>query len=39
MSDYKLKTHMFVIDMGEYDIVLGVEWFFTLGLVTIVKLL
>lgn len=31
---YHLKTHMFSIDMGGCDIVLGVEWLYTLGPVT-----
>ena len=31
MGDYTLKIHMFYISMGGYDIVLGVEWFHTLG--------
>jgi hypothetical protein len=35
MGHYQLKTHIFSIDMGGCDIVLGVEWLCTLGLVTI----
>jgi hypothetical protein len=31
ISDYHLKSHMFAIDMGGCDIVLGVEWIRTLG--------
>jgi hypothetical protein len=31
IGDYHLKSHMFAIDMGSYDIVLGVEWLRTLG--------
>ena len=34
LDDYHLKTHMFAIDMGGCDVVLGVEWLHTLGLVT-----
>ena len=34
MGDYHLKTHMFVIDMGGCDIVLGAEWVCTLGPIT-----
>ena len=34
MEDYHLKTHMFVIEMCGCDIVLGVEWFRTLGHIT-----
>ena len=34
MGDYHLKTHMFTINMGDYDIVLGVEWLHTLGPMT-----
>ena len=34
LGDYHLKTHMFSIDMGRYDIVLVVEWLCTLGLPT-----
>jgi hypothetical protein len=34
MGDYHLKTHMFSISMGGCDIVLGVEWIHTLGLIT-----
>jgi hypothetical protein len=30
MGDYNLKTHMFSIFMDRCDIVLGVEWIFTL---------
>jgi hypothetical protein len=31
IGDYHLKSHMFSIDMGGCDIVLGVEWLRTLG--------
>lgn len=31
MGDYHLKTRMFAIDMGGFDIVLGVEWIRILG--------
>jgi hypothetical protein len=31
IGDYHLKSHMFYIDMGDCDIVLGVEWLKTLG--------
>jgi hypothetical protein len=31
IGDYHLKSHMFSIDMGNCDIVLGVEWLRTLG--------
>jgi hypothetical protein len=31
IGQYHLKFHMFAIDMGGYDIVLGVEWLRTLG--------
>ena len=34
MGDYNLKTHMFAINMGGCDIVLGVEWLRTLGPIT-----
>jgi hypothetical protein len=34
MGDYQLKTHIFAIDMGDCEIMLGVEWICTLGLVT-----
>jgi hypothetical protein len=34
MGDYHLKTHMFAIDMGGCDIVLGAEWLCTLGQIT-----
>jgi hypothetical protein len=34
MGNYNLKTHMFSISMGGCDIVLGVEWILTLGLIT-----
>eukprot|EP00253_Pinus_taeda_P007083 PITA_07083 len=34
MGDYQLKTHMFSIHMGGYDIVLGVDWLHTLGPIT-----
>jgi len=31
IGEYHLKTHMFSIEMGGCDIVLGVEWIRTLG--------
>jgi hypothetical protein len=31
IGQYNLKSHMFTIDMGGCDIVLGVEWLHTLG--------
>jgi hypothetical protein len=31
IGDYHLKSHMFAIDMGGCDIVLGAEWIRTLG--------
>jgi hypothetical protein len=31
INDYHLKSHMFSIDMGGCDIVLGVYWLRTLG--------
>jgi hypothetical protein len=31
IGDYHLKSHMFPIGMGGFDIVLGVEWIRTLG--------
>jgi hypothetical protein len=31
IGDYHLKSHMFAIDMGGCDIVLGVDWIRTLG--------
>jgi hypothetical protein len=31
IGDYHLKSHMFVIDMGWCDIVLGADWLRTLG--------
>jgi hypothetical protein len=31
IGQYNLKSHMFSIDMGGCDIVLGVEWLCTLG--------
>ena len=34
MADYHLNTHMFSINMGRCDIVLGVEWLRTLGPIT-----
>ena len=34
MGYYHLKTHMFAINMGGCDIVLGVEWLRTLGPIT-----
>jgi hypothetical protein len=35
IGQYHLKSHMFVIDMGGCDIVLGVEWLCTLSSITI----
>jgi hypothetical protein len=34
IGQYNLKYHMFVIGMGGFDIVLGVEWLHTLGPIT-----
>jgi hypothetical protein len=34
IGDYSLKSHMFSIEMGGCDIVLGVEWLQTLGPIT-----
>jgi hypothetical protein len=34
IGHYNLKSHMFSIDMGGCDIVLGVEWLHTLGPIT-----
>ena len=34
MGDYQLKTHMFAINMGGCEIVLGAEWLRTLGPIT-----
>jgi hypothetical protein len=34
IGQYNLKSHMFSIDMGGCDIVLGVEWLHTLGPIT-----
>eukprot|EP00253_Pinus_taeda_P004829 PITA_04829 len=34
MGDYQLKTHMFSINMGVCDIVLGADWLRTLGPIT-----
>ena len=34
MGDYRLKIHMFAIDMEGCDIVLGGTWLRTLGLIT-----
>jgi hypothetical protein len=34
MGDYSLKPHMFSIEMGGPNIILGVEWLQTLGLIT-----
>jgi hypothetical protein len=31
IGDYHMKSHMFAIDMGDCDIVLGVDWLRTLG--------
>jgi hypothetical protein len=31
IGDYHLKSHMFAIDMGGCDIVLGADWLSTLG--------
>jgi hypothetical protein len=33
IGDYHLKSHMFAIDMGDCDIVLGADWLRTLGLI------
>jgi hypothetical protein len=33
IGDYHLKSHMFSIDMGGCDILLGADWLRTLGLV------
>jgi hypothetical protein len=33
IGHYHLKSHMFFVDMGGCDIVLGVEWLRTLGLI------
>lgn len=35
MGDYNLEAHMFAIDIGGGDIVLGAKWLTTLGIVTI----
>ena len=35
IGEYELKSHMFSIDMGVCDIVLGAEWLRTLGHVTL----
>ena len=35
MGDYQLKTHLFSINMGGCNIILGEEWLCTLGIVTI----
>lgn len=34
MGDYDLKAHMFPINMGGCDSVLGAKWFRTLGSIT-----
>lgn len=34
IGEYHLKTHIFSIEMGGCDIVLGVEWLCTLGSIT-----
>jgi hypothetical protein len=34
IGQYHLKSHMFAIDMDNYDIMLNVEWLHTLGLIT-----
>jgi hypothetical protein len=34
MGEYSLKTHMFCIAMGVFDIVLGTKWLQILGLIT-----
>jgi hypothetical protein len=34
ISQYNMKSHMFSIDMGGCDIVIGVEWLCTLGPIT-----
>jgi hypothetical protein len=36
IGQYHLKTHMFSIYMGGFDIVLGVEWLHTLKPITMV---
>ena len=33
MGDYQLDTPMYAISMGAADIVLGVQWFTTLGII------
>jgi hypothetical protein len=33
--EYSLKTHMFSIEMGGFEIFLGVEWLQTLGPITV----
>lgn len=33
-GEYHLKTHMFSIDIGGCDVVLGVEWLHTFGPIT-----
>jgi len=35
MGQYHLKSHIFSINMGSYDIVLNVEWLHTLGSILI----
>ena len=34
LGNYHLKTHIFLVDIGGCDIMLGVEWLRPLGLVT-----
>ena len=34
MVEYHFKTHMFTIEIGGYDVVLGAEWIRNLGPVT-----
>jgi len=31
IGQYNMKSHMFAIDMGGFEIMLGVEWLRTLG--------
>jgi hypothetical protein len=35
LGDYNLKSHMFAIEMGDCDVVMGVEWLRTLGPITV----
>ena len=34
MGDYHLKAHMFAVDIGGCNILLGIEWLMRLGMVT-----